>query len=455
MDANRSLRIIAFFQLAVFTGLQCMTLSSRIGQLSRALASQHSLLAEPSQSIALSKIQWPTSAISRAQYATLTHVPHDSVSDTQDGFVQDEMWHENYYNVRYAYRTAPSSSDEDVPQSLSTVSDIYPIVQQQEKASRIDDGSEFPKRIIPGSWHEYEPEEYESLTSLQKKLISESDYNALKQEYRRLSDVRMYTFTYLVDDQPVLGFALLPTKRPAVGKYPLVLALRGGFNGEGPFREWAKTDLPYIMRHFAFYAQHGYAVLSSQYRGADGNTNKDQFGGDDVHDVLALFDVARQMGNIDMDNIALSVFSRGTVMGYKTLAALKDRTPIKAMVVKGGISDLTTFVHEDPKYIVPILEQARPDFNEHKDEIMRDISLIDHVDVLKNIPTLLMHNEKDNVVPVQLTENLARRLQEEGIEHETHYFPGKHHQMLEYNDRVQDLTIEWLDKHMKKAPFGE
>ena len=119
-------------------------------------------------------------------------------------------------------------------------------------------------------------------------------------------------------------------------------------------------------------------------------------------------------------------------------------------MIKGGISDLNTFIEEDPKYIKPILEQARPDFNEHTDAICRDISLVADVNVLKDIPTLIMHNENDNVVPSKLSHNLVTQLQNHGIEHEVHFFPGKHHQILESNDQVQDLTINWLEKHRNK-----
>lgn len=387
----------------------------------------------------------------------------DTVTAAQDVFVQDEQWHDSslpklsrqtnsgagFYAGKVVAPEALRAPNSSWLAGLFSQSDeSFP----QAASSRVDEAGAYTPFINPtvASWQNYEPEAYDKLNPLQKKLISEEDYAKFVEEYRNLKDVKISKFTYIVDGQPVVGFALLPKKAPESGKYPLVVAFRGGFNGEGVFHEWAKIDLPYIMRHFAFYAQNGYAVLTSQLRGADGNTNKDQFGGEDVRDVLALFDIARNMKNVDSDDVSLTAFSRGTVTAYKTLQALKDRLPIKSVVIKGGISDLNTFVKDDPKYIKPILEQARPDFNEHAEEICTDISLVSGADVLKDIPTLVMHNANDNVVPSQLSRNLIEKLRAQGTEHEVHFFPGKHHQILESNDQVQALTINWLNEHRNK-----
>jgi acetyl esterase/lipase len=393
------------------------------------------------------------SPVSRRRY--VTYSDEGSGSHAQEGFVDDERWTEMQTSYQPSYSIRERFADfvpsvmrgpflnVSTPTCTWCSSSVEPL-SQDVAPNRLEESLDLGGPIV--SWNRYEPESYASLNPLQKKLISEADYEKFVAEYKNMKDVEMYRFTYIVDGEPVVGFSLLPKQTPPSGKYPLVIALRGGFNGEGPFHEWAKTDLPYIMRHFAFYAQNGYAVLTSQYRGADGNKNKDQFGGDDVHDVLGLFDVAREMKNIDMNDISLSVFSRGTVMGFKTLQAIKGRIPIRSVVIKGGISDLVTFIKEDPKYIVPILEQARPDFKERSDEIAQELSLVIGADVLKDIPTLILHNKHDNVVPSKLSENLIQRLQEQGTEHEAHFFPGKHHQILESNGDVQELTIKWLDK---------
>lgn len=456
---NKYVLILLSAQSCYFNLGAALAGAGRVGSLARTLASQQVSSATPSEHYFLSKDRWPN-LFGRRAYVTYSDAASGSSiskgqADAQDIFVQDEQWREQNKEARRVIQESSALFNtpneysrlgmQDYSPASSSSVDYAQAFATQEPAVRVDEDALQKAQVT--SWHEYEPEEYALLNPLQKKLISEADYNAIVEEYNNLKDVKIYKFTYTVDDQPVVGFALLPTQEPATGKHPLVVALRGGFNGEGPFHEWAKTDLPYIMRHFAFYAKNGYAVLTSQYRGADGNTNKDQFGGDDVNDVLGLFDIAREMGNIDTQNISLSVFSRGTVMGYKTLQALEDRTPIKAMVIKGGISDLETFVQEDPKYIVPILKQARPDFDERKDEITKDISFVRGAEVLKGIPTLVMHNSNDNVVPVKLTHNLVRRLQEAGVEHDVKFFPGKHHQILEFNDDVQDLTIKWLDTH--------
>lgn len=380
----------------------------------------------------------------------------DNVADEQDVFVRDEQWRDRTGPAQNRFDHAGYYAQESVASVASSSS--QPSLNSLYFSQAMNDvGPSMSSRLLEDdrsasvrSWEKYEPESYDSLNALQKKLITEEDYSRFVEEYRNLKDVEIDKFSYMVDGQPVTGYALLPKAAPKNGKHPLVVVFRGGFNGEGAFHEWAKIDLPYIMRHFAFYAQNGYAVLTSQYRGADGNTNKDEFGGGDVRDVLGLFDVAQDMKNIDLNDVSLSAFSRGTVMAYKTLKEIKNQIPVKAVVIKGGISDLNTFVKEDPKYIRPILEQARPDFNECTDKICTDISLVADAQVLKGIPTLVMHNENDNVVPSKLSRNLVVQLQEHGVEHEAHFFPGKHHQILESNDQVKNLTINWLNKQRNK-----
>ncbi|MEX0848965.1 MAG: prolyl oligopeptidase family serine peptidase [Candidatus Dependentiae bacterium] len=339
-------------------------------------------------------------------------------------------------------------------EQMSSISDFFNFKDDKDyvldELVQAEDYDISPKKEVEyiKTLEEYVPDKYEDLNPLQKKLETSESYQNFLEQLKKTKDVAFKKITYEVDGQPVVGFALLPKKTRANGeKHPLVLSMRGGFNGEGVFHEWAKVDLPWIMRHYAFLAQNGYAVLVSQYRGAEGNTNKDEFGGADVNDVLKLFDVAKEMGNIDLDNVSLNAFSRGTVMLYKTLQALKGKIPIKAAIIKGGISDLPTFLKDDPKYIKPILEQARPDFNENAQQIAEDISLVHGAEVLKDIPTLVMHNENDNVVPIGLSQNLVTKLKEQGSEYAFKFFPGKHHQILEHNDEVQKLTLDWLKKH--------
>lgn len=449
---KKYISVLLLSQLGSMLHLEAMSVafSRALARNGRRFFAPSAVQDQPSYNISSSSLP----RIGKIRYYSSNYAEGPTTVGTNEGFVADEHWEEVPAQVRrelgtHAYRNpfvgeAPASASSDRQPLYSINPSAFLSESDQPVASRVDEAEPF---VQVKSWRKYEPEAYENLNPLQKKLISEADYQKFVHEYQNLKDVEIYTYSYDVDGQPVVGWALLPKHVPASGKFPLVIALRGGFNGDGVFHEWAKTDLPYIMRHFLFYAQNGYAVLTSQYRGADGNTNKDQFGGGDVRDVLALFEIARAMGNIDMNDISLSVFSRGTVMGYKTVKALEDRTPIKAMIIKGGISDLETFVKEDPKYIVPILEQARPDFKERQEEITRDISLVRDAGVLKGIPTLVMHNKNDNVVPSKLSENLTQALHENGVEHETHYFSGKHHQILEHNDAVQDLTLKWLNKH--------
>ena len=78
-------------------------------------------------------------------------------------------------------------------------------------------------------------------------------------------------------------------------------------------------------------------MLASQYRGNDGGEGRDEFGGEDIHDVLNLIKMAKSLPFIDSSKIVMIGFSRGGMMTY---LAIKHGAQIKAAAVAGGITDL-------------------------------------------------------------------------------------------------------------------
>lgn len=303
------------------------------------------------------------------------------------------------------------------------------------------------------SMQDYQAEEYADLNKLQKSLISEETYKEFQTQLESLkkSGVQLYKITYRVDGQDVVGFVLLPKERMDGKKHPLVIGLRGGYNGDGKFCEWGKIDLPWLMRNYAQHAQNGYAVLATQYRNAEGNTNKDEFGGADLHDILELFDIAEDIGSIDLSNISFDLFSRAAAMFGKVIERLNVERPelfnaIKAVIIKGGMVDAGMLAEIDPQFIVPILKDARPDFDERKKEIFDELSLLKRTALLKNMSILILHNRWDPIIPVSLAKELMEKLDNLGISYESKIFEGdaSDHEINGFNDEVQQLKQDFL-----------
>jgi acetyl esterase/lipase len=83
-----------------------------------------------------------------------------------------------------------------------------------------------------------------------------------------------------------------------------------------------------------------------------------------------------------------------------------------------------------------------------REEIGRDISPINHVDK-DNPPTLIIHGDKDALVPLQQAETMAAKLKEAGVPSELIIKKGGEHNgelVKEYLPKM----IEWFDKYLAK-----
>ena len=134
--------------------------------------------------------------------------------------------------------------------------------------------------------------------------------------------VDMREITYLSDGLRIKGFVLAPKKE---GRYPVLMWNRGGCRGNvGVLTRYG------LARWVAPFADWGYVVVGSQYRGAPGSEGKDEFGGADVNDVMNLLPLLEALPNADPSRIGMAGFSRGALMTY---LALTKTDRIKAAMV--------------------------------------------------------------------------------------------------------------------------
>jgi carboxymethylenebutenolidase len=68
-------------------------------------------------------------------------------------------------------------------------------------------------------------------------------------------------------------------------------------------------------------------------------------------------------------------------------------------------------------------------------------------------PVLILHGDADRVVPVGEAHRLDRVLQEAGVPHEVHIYPGAGHSFV--GPDAEDAlarTLAFLDAHLKQSP---
>ncbi len=151
-----------------------------------------------------------------------------------------------------------------------------------------------------------------------------------------LDSVSVTKMSYRSNSLEVKGVIAQPR---APGKYPCVIYLRGGN------REFGQINDRKIARGLARIASWGYAVVGSQYRGVDGGTGLEEFGGVEVNDVLNLIRLLEGLPKADTKRIGLYGGSRGGMMLY---LAMKASDRFSGAVVRAGLADLDRWRRERP-----------------------------------------------------------------------------------------------------------
>jgi acetyl esterase/lipase len=175
---------------------------------------------------------------------------------------------------------------------------------------------------------------YEETSAFTRRYYSRDEYTATVAN----PAVECLRIQYSSDGLKVVGFLVRPRANGAA-KYPVIVYNRGGFRDIGKIDSWNLID-------FYGFASQGFVVLASQYRGNDGGEGRDEVGGADVADVMALMQLARQLPYADAANVFLYGLSRGGMMSF---LALKQGFPAKAAAVVGALVDLEAMNHRAPE----------------------------------------------------------------------------------------------------------
>jgi len=146
-----------------------------------------------------------------------------------------------------------------------------------------------------------------------------------------------------------------------------------------------------------YYAQHGYIVVASNYSGGAWCDGSDQFGGEDVHDIINLYNVIKEFKEADLSKIWMLWYSRGWMMIY--LCMTKNLSRLKSCVTVWWVTDLQWLLltrwEMFPNVYVPCFGGSL--------EEMKLRSAVDFIDkISKNIPLLLIQWNNDNKVSPHL-----------------------------------------------------
>jgi len=278
-----------------------------------------------------------------------------------------------------------------------------------------------------------------------KKVLTALNSDVLKG--KQVATTEAFTFVSNDNKYEVEAWLTRPLDVTANSKHPLIAVIHGGPHGQqGPAFNFPNQ----------VYAAQGYAVLMVNYRGSTGygqawsdavfrNQN-----GDDAQDVIyGVRAAVRRNPWIDPERLGVE----GGSYGGQLSAWIVTATPMfKAAIPRWPIINLVSYnymtyynMYEDMEFGV------RPHVADWMDELWRRSSLRYVANV--KTPTMLMHGENDNDVPVAESEQFYIGLKDAGVETVMVRYPREGHGLREPKHVVDmmDRSIAWYEKHFSRT----
>ena len=246
------------------------------------------------------------------------------------------------------------------------------------------------------------------------------------------------------DGWDVDGFFMQPVNFQEGRSYPMILMIHGGPNGMWGF-QWAPDA--------QVFAAHGWAVLLTNPRGSSGYGEKFQrgvdqeWGGKAYQDIMAGVDAAlAKYAWIDRERLGVSGHSYG---GFMTDWIVGHTTRFKAATALAGISDFIS------------VEGTRDGFYGHARDFGGDLfqnfdlywkySPVRYAKDVKT-PTLLLHGEADQRVPLEQSEQFFRALQHFNVPSELVIFPREGHGLRGEPKHAMELAewqVYWFERYVE------
>lgn len=274
------------------------------------------------------------------------------------------------------------------------------------------------------------------LQSIPKQLANPiSIIDSIEAQTTTIYQVKASQITYVVDSLKIGGYIVRP--KAITKPLPVIIYNRGGNRDFGTI---SYRELIYI----SYLAEQGYVVLASQYRGNSYSDGEDEFGGNDLNDVLALIDLAEQLPYANQDKIGVLGFSRGGLMAYLTSKATNK---IDAIAVIGAPSDFFLLIENRPEMYTHVMLPLIGDTLSMKEEYIKrsPIYWFDEI----NEPTLILHGEEDERVNVLHAKNIIELMQENNQNIQYKIFEGGNHGLSSIDDEIVDKYIlDWFKMHL-------
>jgi dipeptidyl aminopeptidase/acylaminoacyl peptidase len=255
------------------------------------------------------------------------------------------------------------------------------------------------------------------------------------------------SFTFISNDNQwtVEAFLTYPAGFRADQKYPMIVNIHGGPHGQqGPAFNFRNQ----------VYSSHGWATLMVNYRGSTGYGQKftdavfgDQ-NGNEAQDVLYGVSAAlRRNLWIDRDRLGIEGTSYG---GQLTNWIITQSNLFKAAIPLAGISNLISYNYMTYYNQYEQMEWGAFPHQGNLMDVLWERSALKHVAKV-HTPTLFLHGENDNDVPIAEDEQYYIAIRDVGVDSAMVRYPREGHGLREPKHVIDstDRSIRWYEKYFR------
>jgi dipeptidyl aminopeptidase/acylaminoacyl peptidase len=265
--------------------------------------------------------------------------------------------------------------------------------------------------------------------NIKDRISTEELYGKLK---KGSSKVFLYQFSYFVDNCKVFGYISIPRNCDLKKKNSVVIALRGGNRDFGSIKAGYFFNPDSYFSWFSVDAK--YITISTQYRGNSGGTGVDEFGGQDLNDVVALDSIISEISFCNKNDIKAFGWSRGAQVIYQLL---KTEDWIKSAVCVAGPTD----------HVRTIKSNFRSGWKDHLvdmfggelSEIKKRSAMYWYKEI-KKIPILIIHGDADDKVSVLDSIDLNTKLPNSSIV----LIKDGNHGLDGFISNIRKLSLKWF-----------